>query len=384
MKISILMPSYNDCESILYTLNSLVSQTYQNYELIIVDDGSTDKTKEVIETFIKKYDMYQKIKYFYQENKDQLNALKNASQYITGDYVYVLHSDDLLAENQTLEKMNKFVTEHQNYDAIISDLLLIDGDGNDIGIQKVKKYINKKYVIPLQLLHLGRNLYVDLPLIKKDVFLTKMFNNYLNWNGPFWLDCYEPSILNVKKVDFPFMKYRVFEGNYINNEIGLLNVSNGEIRVALNLMKEYNIICYKMQYYLYKLFNMIGLKYKPIYQRCETKNKSYVLNFIYEKRFRDNDFKKYDFYVSLLNFYDNYNDREIELKSSPKRIYFGSDMRAFHKAMLKRELEEFYYDIFKEMDKGFSKIVVPKKDVENIKNVLKFLCIYPYVEVIEK
>mgnify|MGYP000140454968 CR=1 FL=1 len=55
---------------------------------------------------------------------------------------------------------------------------------------------------------------------------------------PYWLDLTQKSkCLNVKSMDFPMFRYRVFEGNYINNEMGKLNVINGELRTLTNLMK---------------------------------------------------------------------------------------------------------------------------------------------------
>ena len=82
MKIYILMPTYNDSSTIVYLLDSILRQNYKNYEIIIVDDGSTDDTKKVINNYKKKYDKDNKIKYIYQENKDQLNALKTACNHI--------------------------------------------------------------------------------------------------------------------------------------------------------------------------------------------------------------------------------------------------------------------------------------------------------------
>ena len=61
MKIYILMPTYNDSSTIAYSLDSILSQNYKNYEIIIVDDGSTDDTKKVINNYKKKYDKDNKI-----------------------------------------------------------------------------------------------------------------------------------------------------------------------------------------------------------------------------------------------------------------------------------------------------------------------------------
>lgn len=381
MKFSIIMPTYNDCESIIYTLDSLFEQTYNNFELIIVDDGSTDDTKNVVQNYKDKNDSLNKIKYIYEDNSDQLNAIKNASNYITGDYVFILHSDDMLDNKLVLENVNKFFKNNTDVDAIISDLNLINENGEAIGVQKVKKYEYKKSIIPLQLLLLGRNMYVDVTFIKKEVFFDKMFNNYLNWNGPFWLDFNEYSIMNVKNVDFPFIKYRVFQGNYINNEIGLLNVFNGELRVVCNLMKNYYIPVFKLQYYFFKLFAKLKLKYPLFYLNTESKNKRNILKFVYQKRVNK---KTYPYFDAIYNFFEKNCERTIEFEKIPKEIYCGSDMRFFNKKMVNGELDIQYNYIFEEMKKGFNKVIVPKEFSEDIKILLKFLCIDKYVEVIEK
>ncbi len=381
MKFSIIMPTYNDSDTITYSFDSVLNQKYENFELIVIDDGSTDNTANVVSEYKKQHDKFDKIKYIYQDNGDQLNAIKNAINYITGDYIYILHSDDVFYNEFVLTNAAKFFEENKNIDAIISDLTLINENNEIIGTQMVRKYENKLTDIPLQLLMLGRNLYVDFCFSKKDVFCTKIYNNYLNWNGPFWLDCESNQILNVKNVNFHFIKYRVFAGNYINNEIGLLNVFNGELRVVIRLMKNFYIPFYKFQYYIKKMLDIIKIKYIPIYIKKETKNKLNVLKFIYNKRISIN---KYPFYRDLYNFFKNYHSRTIELKSVPESIYYGSDMRKFNKKLISNDLDNEYYHLFDEMSKGFNKIVIKKKDVEKMRIVLKFLCIYDYVEVIEK
>ena len=106
MKFTIIMPTYNDSESIIEALDSVVMQTYKNWELLISDDGSTDDTREIIQQYLKKK-KEKRIKYYYHNNQDQLNAILNIFPYITGDYIYILHSDDLLADKYVLEKALK-------------------------------------------------------------------------------------------------------------------------------------------------------------------------------------------------------------------------------------------------------------------------------------
>ncbi len=385
MKYTLIMPTYNDSESIIESLESIINQSYKNWELIIVDDGSTDDTKQVIENFIKKH-KEKRIKYFYQENQDQLNAIKNHIDKITGDYVYIIHSDDLFIDNGILEKMNQIIIDNETFDAFLpSESYLINDSSKIMGKQYFMPYKNKEYIFSLQLLWLGRQLYWDFAFFKSEVFKKEVKENYLTWNMPFWLNnnC-PPSQLNVKPISFSVIKYRVFEGNYINNEIGKLNVINGELRTATRLMNDYSLPFYSAQYVLYRILNKlkIGNLFRPIYMKKETKNKAKIIKFIIKKRYK-NDYKKYLFLDSLIKFYENHQDRVIEIKKINKKefIYLGSDMRKFNNNMLKENLSDLYKSILNEMKLGFNEIITTKENYEKVLNITKFLCIYPYVKI---
>lgn len=389
MKIYILMPTYNDSSTIVYSLDSILSQNYKNYEIIIVDDGSTDDTKKVINNYKKKYDKDNKIKYIYQENKDQLNALKTACNHIKEkkSLVYILHSDDLLDNPDVFKKAINYM-KNNNYDAIISNVDTIDGNGNLSGKIKINKYINKKYIMPLQLLWLGRNLYIDSGFFRTNIFLNQVYNNYLTWNGPFWLDLDSKSILNVKNVDFNFFKYRVFEENYINNDLGKLCVINGEIRVVTRLLNYYYIPFYKAQFYMYRLFNKIKINklFRPFYFNKEAKNKKEVIKFVLRKRFTDIEIKNNLYLNAIDNFYSKNTSRTIVIDEIPDDlpIYLGSDLRTFNKKIIENKLEEFYVNFLNEMQIGFDKIIINEKYKEKITNIVKFLSIYGSVEIVFK
>ena len=62
MKIYVIMPTYNDSSTIVFSLDSILNQSYKNYEIIIVDDGSTDDTKNIIDKYKKSHDKDNKIK----------------------------------------------------------------------------------------------------------------------------------------------------------------------------------------------------------------------------------------------------------------------------------------------------------------------------------
>ena len=69
MKFNIIMPTYNDSDSIEETIKSLISQNYKNWRLLISDDGSTDNTKEIIEKYLKNSDEYDYSKKFSRESQ---------------------------------------------------------------------------------------------------------------------------------------------------------------------------------------------------------------------------------------------------------------------------------------------------------------------------
>lgn len=385
MKFTIIMPTYNDGITITETLESIINQSYDNWELLISIDGSTDDTISVIERFIKK-NKEKRIKYFYKENSDQLNAIKSVIDKISGDYVFVLHSDDVFADNDVLSHVKEAIEQDDSYDAYLpSGNDTMDESSNKNGNQKYMHYKNKEYMIPLQLLWLGRNLYCDVAFFKADIYKSKVLNNYLTWNTPFWLNySEETSILKVKTLDYFFITYRVFEGNYINNEVGKLNVINGELRCASRILKYYSIPFYKLQYFIFRAFNKLGLVslYHPLYIKKESNNKYNIIKFIVEKRYH-NEYDKYVFLEAIVNFYKNCKNRKIVINKIDKDefIYKGSDMRRFNKDMINNKLSGTYQYILKEMNKGFNEIEVSKKYYDQALDIIKFMSIYPHVKI---
>lgn len=100
MKISVIIPSFN-CEAyIAETINSVLNQTVKVHELIVIDDGSTDKSLEVLKTF------GDKIILILQENKGVCQTLNSGIRLSTGDYVAFLDSDDLWALDKIENQIN--------------------------------------------------------------------------------------------------------------------------------------------------------------------------------------------------------------------------------------------------------------------------------------
>lgn len=119
--ISVVMPAYNHARFIDETINSVLNQTYDNFELIIVDDGSTDDTAKIIKQFSDP-----RITYHYQHNQDAFNALNNALAMTNGDIISIINSDDVYAPTRLERLMSVMLTKQAQ--CIFSDIHLIDDD----------------------------------------------------------------------------------------------------------------------------------------------------------------------------------------------------------------------------------------------------------------
>lgn len=105
MKFSIIVPVYNTEEYVGACIESVLAQSYQNYELMLVDDGSTDNSGNICEEYSKKD---KRIRVLHKENSGQIEARCYGIKESVGDYIVFLDSDDLLAPNALEVIFNKF------------------------------------------------------------------------------------------------------------------------------------------------------------------------------------------------------------------------------------------------------------------------------------
>ena len=122
--VSVVIPAYNHERFIGAAIDSVLSQTVTDLELVIVDDGSTDNTAAVI----KGYDD-PRLSYTWQENQDAFNTLNRGIALARGDYISILNSDDVYTLDR-LERLLEHALAHQS-DCIISDVIPISDDGEE-------------------------------------------------------------------------------------------------------------------------------------------------------------------------------------------------------------------------------------------------------------
>lgn len=121
--ISIIMPAYNSGEYIDDAVNSVINQTYTDWELIIVNDGSTDNTAQKVKSWIKKDN---RIQYYYQENGKQGKARNLGISKSQGKYLAFLDADDLWLPEK-LEFQIKEI-EAKKVDLVFSDSYIFNND----------------------------------------------------------------------------------------------------------------------------------------------------------------------------------------------------------------------------------------------------------------
>lgn len=161
--VSIIVPCYNGEKYISRFMESILSQTYKKIELIIIDDGSTDDTKNIIEQFKEKFEKRKIIlKYIYQTNQGQAEALNKGLEKVTGEYLTWVDSDDMLTSNSIEKKVN-FLKENTEYGFVVSSMAIYNEDDLN-NIKYIKKWRNKK----------RKNYFKDLIIAKDIIYIAHL------------------------------------------------------------------------------------------------------------------------------------------------------------------------------------------------------------------
>ncbi|MBR0467889.1 glycosyltransferase family 2 protein, partial [Candidatus Saccharibacteria bacterium] len=135
-RVSIIIPNYNNGEYIEECLRSAIKQNYQNKEIIIIDDGSTDNSISVTKDFIKN-NKKESVRLLTQNNLNAAIARNEGIRVATGDYVLFLDSDDVLEENALNTLM--VAVEENDAELAIGNFTTIDQDNNFVSSTHVTR-----------------------------------------------------------------------------------------------------------------------------------------------------------------------------------------------------------------------------------------------------
>ena len=122
-KISVIVPTYNRTRFLPISIKSILAQTFEDYEIIIVDDGSTDDTSTVVRSFSDS-----RIKYIRQSNAGQAAARNTGLSHAAGEYIGFLDDDDLYVPS-ALQVLSTCLDKHPDIGMVSGGWFAIDEHG---------------------------------------------------------------------------------------------------------------------------------------------------------------------------------------------------------------------------------------------------------------
>ena len=104
--LSIITINYNNASGLKQTVDSVVNQSNKNFEYIIIDGNSTDKSKRIIDSL-----EFENLKWISEEDSGIYNAMNKGLRYATGDVIAFLNADDFYYNNKVIEDVNSYFTK---------------------------------------------------------------------------------------------------------------------------------------------------------------------------------------------------------------------------------------------------------------------------------
>ncbi len=180
-KVSVMIPVYNGENFIKESIMSVLAQTYTDYEIIVINDGSTDKSEKILTPYIKKGI----IRYFYQDNQGFANAKNRAIRESEGEYIAWLDYDDVWLPNR-LSKTVNIMDKDKNTVVVGSYCGYIDENGKKLPLvypYREKGVINF-YLFPRNKIMTGSALIRKSVLLENDLWFEQQFfpaDDYHMW-----------------------------------------------------------------------------------------------------------------------------------------------------------------------------------------------------------
>ena len=236
--VSIIVNCFNQAQYLERSVSSVLNQTFNDIECIIVDDGSTDNTRQVSEDLMTRDS---RVKYYYKENGGLPAARNFGIQHVQGEWVQCLDADDWIHEDKIrfqLDYCNNYESQnvvlYSDYERVFLDnQTILQSQSNIVG-QLTHEQLIQRLLLPDFLADSPHPSLQQCMLIKKSIFSKKMFNENLRALG----DRYFALELLVEGVSFIYTPiigafYTKHQSNRTNN---------------WNYMKNYYILFYETVY----------------------------------------------------------------------------------------------------------------------------------------
>lgn len=386
VKISVLIPAYNSAKTIVEALESIKNQTYQNWEIILINDGSQDETEKILRRYLGNTKL--PLKYTKQTHHNYFKAIRHGLKYASGEIIFVLDADKILFNQNVFYRA-------------VSTILGEKCDGMFVGIRAmyqrlkdgkfhlVRPYYRNEVSLIKTALGLGTNIYTNYAFWRREIFETSVYENYLINGIPAWYNAENNLGLRVVNGNFVGLKYRVSKKVNLgdnplkqNNSKTLFELSTN-LRTLHHIVSRINVPAYSTQATLYNLINRLHIAslYPSIFKQGQTSLKE--ITPLVVKNIKDSELDNV-YLKTIVDFSNNFDPQKTAKIVIPKgtKIYWGTGIDEFSNKLSKNTLEQFYYDLIKIISQGTTIYKIKKDDQKKLEQILEFFTIRDYVKII--
>ncbi len=294
--VSVIVPCYNHERFVEQTIQSVINQTYKNIELIVIDDGSKDKSPEILQKLSEKYNFY----FEKQENIGLPATLNKMIKMAKGKYISLIASDDI----KTLDKIEILVDEFkllpEEYAVVCGNAKFIDDEGKEIFLEKngqqYENFLERYAVLRTDFDYqssfgeyhtLLKSNYIPAmaTMIKKEaLFNVELFDENIcveDWS--MWLKL--AKIYKMKYVDTVVAYYRWHESNSIKIMTDRLKVDELktlEREHSYCFSNDFSVV-WEQKYYGELLYLLKSQKYAILY-KCINSNNIFIFSLFLIKK----------------------------------------------------------------------------------------------------
>lgn len=386
VKISVLIPAYNSAKTIVEALESIKNQTYQNWEIILINDGSQDETETILRRYLGNTKL--PLKYTKQTHHNYFKAIRHGLKYASGEIIFVLDADKILFNQNVFYRA-------------VSTILGEKCDGMFVGIRAmyqrlkdgkfhlVRPYYRNEVSLIKTALGLGTNIYTNYAFWRREIFETSVYENYLINGMPAWYNAENNLGLRVVNGNFVGLKYRVSKKVNLgdnplkqNNSKTLFELSTN-LRTLHHIVSRINVPAYSTQATLYNLISRLHIAslYPSIFKQGQTSLKK--ITPLVVKNIKDSELDNV-YLKTIVDFSNNFDPQKTAKIVIPKgtKIYWGTEFDEFSNKLSKNMLDQFYYDLMKIISQGTTIYKIKKDDQKKLEQILEFFTIRDYVKII--
>ena len=255
--VSVIIPTYNRAKLVVQAIESVLNQTYRKIEIIVVDDGSTDNTLEVL----KQYEG--NIKYIFQERSERSKARNEGYRHSRGDFISFLDSDDLWLPTK-IEKQIEVMNERPDVDVVYTGIEFIDGNGKLLVGDTCWDSPQREVLYEDLMTHNVITGTTSSVMVRRTCLdKVGLFDDSMNTCED--LDLYRRIAQNYKfhKIELPLVKFRIHAGNTQRNSTAMAKGWETTIRkIAIDTPPEFeyykNEAIVKILYQIADLYRQDG------------------------------------------------------------------------------------------------------------------------------